>query len=104
MRTHTTGKKSFVIPDKVNELKSFSEFLKSNIATATQAAVYLNIYRPNACRYKRQLEKAGHLFEVKKGICPITKFPASFLTTNRDLLPAKPQLELFDVEEGMSYE
>lgn len=65
-----------------NEYQRFHDFLLKNVATATMAAAALNIYRPNVCRYKRRLEKEGKLFEIRKGICTITGFPANYLTTN----------------------
>ena len=80
---------------KDNELKAVYELLRKQPLTATQTAVTLNIYRPNLCRRKRTLEKAGHLREIKKVICPITKHPAWQLTCNPDLFPPQSQLNLF---------
>lgn len=74
---------------KINEIDIIHEYLKSNIATATQVAKALNIYRPNVCRHKRTLEKEGALIEVRKGPCPHTKHIASFLTTNPEILKEK---------------
>ena len=95
MMKHTTGGNDVLKPRKDNELLAVKEFLKDKIATQTEVAVALNIYRPNLCRRKRTLEKAGELAVVKKGICPITKHKAGFITTNKELFPKTNQLELF---------
>lgn len=80
---------------KVNELKAVHDFLFRQPATATQVATALNIYRPNLCRRKRALEKAGQLKVIKKIICPVTKHTAGLLTTNPALFPIQSQLNLF---------
>ena len=80
---------------KDNELQAVYDYLQNNTDTATMAAVALNIYRPNLCRRKRTLQKAGHLIEIKKGICPVTKHLAAFLSTNPALMPINSQLSLF---------
>ena len=80
--------------DFENEYQRFHDFLLKNVATATMAAAALNLYRPNACRYKRWLEEEGKLFELDKGICAVTGFPAKYLTTNPELRPKKKQQNL----------
>ncbi|WP_346239398.1 hypothetical protein ABDK00_006775 [Niabella insulamsoli] len=85
-----------------NEYRQFAEYLKKNTATATMVATALSIYRPNACRYKRWLEDAGQLWEVRRGVCAVTGFPAKYLSTNPDLKPANPQRELFTDQEAAS--
>jgi len=100
MLTHNAGVNTYQVPHKDNELWRVYEYYRHRIATATMAAVDLNIYRPSLCRRKRELEKAGLLAEVKKGICPITRHRASYLTTNPDLFPVNAQLSLFEAEEG----
>lgn len=77
---------------KDNEIQRVYEYLKKETATATMAAVALNIYRPNLCRRKRTLEKAGHLIEVKRGYCQITKYVAYYLSTNPAMMPINSQL------------
>lgn len=71
------------------EYRSFISYLKKNTATCTMAAVALNLYRPNACRYKRWAEQAGQLWQLNKGICGITGFPAYYLTANPTLRPIR---------------
>jgi hypothetical protein len=80
---------------KVNELQLVHGLLYRKPLTATQAAVMLNIYRPNLSWLKRELEKNGHLVEIKKVVCPVTGCWASLLTTNPDMFPNNPQLNLF---------
>lgn len=78
---------------KDNEIQRVYEYLKKETATATMAAVALNIYRPNLCRRKRTLQKAGHLIEVKRGYCQITKHVAYYLSTNPAMMPINSQLK-----------
>ena len=68
------------------DTKTILHYLKIHTATATMVCEVTGIKQKNFCRYKRELEKLGLLFEVKKGICEITKFRASYLTTNPDLI------------------
>ena len=80
---------------KDTELKAVYDYLQTHTSTATMAAIALNIYRPNLCRRKRTLQKAGHLIEIKKGICPVTKHLAAYLSTNPAMMPINSQLNLF---------
>lgn len=95
MQQHNNGANNIWNPRKDKELKAVWEYLQVNVATQTQVAVALNIYRPNLCRRKRTLQKNGELAVVKKGICPITKHRAEFITTNKELFPKSNQLEFF---------
>ena len=56
------------------------------------------IPQKNICRYKRDLELAGKLWETEKKHCKATGFKAWYLTTNPDQSPTKTQLDLFDDE------
>jgi hypothetical protein len=95
MRSHNKGVIEVKLHSKDNELIRVYEYLQRHCATATMAAADLNIYRPNLCRRKRTLQKAGYLAEVKKDYCRITKHVAAYLTTNPDLFPFQSQLKLF---------
>jgi len=75
------------------QLKTIFEFLKVQTATASMASYATGIPQKNITRYKRDLEKKGLLFEVKKGICKHTGFKAWYLTTNP---------KTFDVKELVS--
>ncbi len=59
----------------------FTEFQKQP-ATMKMVSIETNIDRANICRYIRIWRKECRIFEIKKGICPITKHRAGFLTTN----------------------
>jgi hypothetical protein len=61
-------------------------YLKNNVATASMISKATGISQKNICRYKRDLEKAGTLWEVKKALCAITGFKAWYLTTNAKLV------------------
>ncbi|MCO5238117.1 MAG: hypothetical protein M9933_17805 [Chitinophagaceae bacterium] len=97
MRKHYTGVKKKQPENRkfLSEKKRFFDFLQIQVATATQAAAALGIYRPNACRYKRWLEKESKLFVVKKDVCPVTGFRAGFLTTDPAKMPKNLQTSLF---------
>ncbi|MBP6023931.1 hypothetical protein [Ferruginibacter sp.] len=95
MSEHNKGVKDVKQHPKDNELQRVYEYLQKHCATATMTAIALNIYRPNLCRRKRALEKAGQLVEVKKAHCLITKHLATYLTTNPDLFPNHSQLKMF---------
>jgi len=111
-RNMKVGKKSLTYTHEVNQFRShatqfkeFFEYLQTHVATATECAVALNIYRPNACRYKRWLEASGRLWEIKKAPCKITGFKAAYLSANPALAPKHSiQPTLFDgVQEGADY-
>jgi hypothetical protein len=74
------------VKDFTSEKKAVIEFLQDRYATAAEVSIALNIWRPNLCRHKRQLEEAGLLIEVGKGICPVTGFKAALLSCNAELI------------------
>lgn len=77
------------------QLQTIFHFLRNEVATASQVAAATGVPHKNICRYKRDLEKAGRLAEVKKGLCPITKFKAWFITCDESLFPSRNQLTIF---------
>ena len=83
--------------DKVStsQLKTIFNYLQSHTATASMVADATGVPQKSICRYKRDLQKRGLLYEVKKGFCELTKFRAWYLTTNPDLFPRSNQLQLF---------
>jgi hypothetical protein len=99
MKTHTSipslqdlGKDNSI----QNQLETIFRYLFENIATASMVSEATGIYQKNICRYKRDLEKSGHLFEIEKKICKKTGFKAWYLTTNPESAPnASRQLNLF---------
>jgi DNA-binding MarR family transcriptional regulator len=67
--------------------RAFYEYLKHHIKTATQVTEETGILQKNITRFKRNFEKAGRLWEVKKIRCPITRRLAWTLTTDPDKAP-----------------
>lgn len=79
-----------------NQLQTIFQYLQKHVATASSVAKETGIPQKNICRYKRDMEKAGHLWEVKKDRCRITGFKAWYLTTDPRKAPQNStQLTLF---------
>jgi len=80
-----------------NQLQTIFQYLQEHIATASMVADATGIYQKNICRYKRDLEKAGRLWETEKNLCKKTGFVAWYLTTNPEKAPKHllTQLTLF---------
>ena len=72
-----------------NQSKRYFQYLQTHIATNSMVTEATGIKQKNLTRYKATLQKQGLLFEVYKGICKHTKHRASYLTTNKALLPTK---------------
>ena len=64
------------------DLQTILCYLRENVATASMTELATGVHHKSICRYKRDLEKAGLLWEVKKDICERTGFKAWYLTTN----------------------
>lgn len=60
----------------------FKSFLRQP-KTMLMVSQETNILRANICRYVAELRKYNRIQVVKKGICPISKHPASFYTTKQ---------------------
>ena len=71
----------------LNQLQTIFQYLKENIATASMVAEATGINQKNICRYKRDLEKEGRLWEVEKKRCLLTSFKAAYLTTDPKKAP-----------------
>ena len=71
-----------------SQLKTIFQYLQNNIATASMVSAATGIPQKNICRYKRDLEKAGRLWETEKKLCKKTGFKAWYLTTNPELFPS----------------
>ena len=52
-----------------NQLQTIFQYLLENVATASMIAKATGVYQKNICRYKRDLEKAGRLWEIEKKPC-----------------------------------
>lgn len=81
----------------LNQLQTIFQYLQKNIATASMVTDATGVPQKNITRYKRNLEKAGMLWEVEKKLCKKTGFKAWYLTTNPDKSPKQhcSQLNLF---------
>lgn len=68
------------------QLKTIFLYLQNHTATASMVADATGVPQKSICRYKRDLEKRGLLFEVEKKLCKISGFRAWYLTTNKNLI------------------
>ncbi len=71
----------------LTELKTIFHFLQSHIATASMVSEATGIKQKNICRYKRDLEKAGKLWEIERRDCRLTGHKAWYLTTDPSKAP-----------------
>lgn len=78
-----------------SQLKTIFQYLQEHIATASMVSAATGIPQKNITRYKRDLEKAGRLWEIEKKQCKQTGFKAWYLTTNPENAPFNNQLTLF---------
>ncbi|MFV5699985.1 hypothetical protein ACM55H_16615 [Flavobacterium sp. ZT3R17] len=67
--------------------KTIFLYLTNHIATASMVSKVTGVPQKNICRFKKDLEKRGLLYEVIKKRCKLTGFKAWYLTTNPDLFP-----------------
>jgi len=58
-------------------------------------AAATGIPQKNICRYKRDLEKAGKLWELEKKLCKQTGFRAWYLSANPNNAPFNSQIKMF---------
>ena len=79
-----------------NQLVTIFQYLEENVATASMVSNDTGIPQKNICRYKRDLEKAGRLWEIEKNLCRKTGYKAWYLTTNPDKASNNNQLNLFE--------
>ncbi len=101
MSDHTTTHRTSLTEQgtdntRLNQLKTIFQYLQNHVATASMAADATGIYQKNICGYKRDLEKAGRLWELTKATCKKTGVRAWYLTTDPAKAPKRPpQLSLF---------
>ncbi|WP_194767855.1 hypothetical protein [Tamlana sp. I1] len=50
--------------------------------TMLMVALDAGVFRANVCRYVAQFKNQNAIAEVKKGICEISKHPATYYSTN----------------------
>lgn len=75
------------IKERKHQKKTIFHYLEDYIATTSMVSDATGVPQNSICRYKKDLEKQGLLFEVEKQPCKLTGFLAWYLTTNPDLLP-----------------
>ena len=79
-----------------NQLQTIFEYLKKHIATASMVSDATGVPQKNICRYKRDLEKVGQLWEIAKTTCKKTGFKAWYITTEpKKALNHSPKNPLF---------
>lgn len=81
--------------DFKSQQKTIFQYLQEHIATASMVSAATGIPQKNICRYKRDLEKAGRLWEVEKKLCKQTGFKAWYLTTDPEKVQLSNQLNLY---------
>lgn len=80
-----------------NQLQTIFQYLEKHVATASMVSKATGVYQKNICRYKRDLERAGRLWEIKKDICKETGFKAWYLTTEKSkVVNRSQQLNMFE--------
>lgn len=62
------------------QLPTIFHFLCEHTATASMVSDVTGIYQKHICRYKRDLDLSGQLWEVEKKYCEKTGFRAWYLT------------------------
>jgi hypothetical protein len=78
------------------QLQTIFTYLEIHTATASMVSAATGVPQKCITRYKRDLEKAGKLWEVVKTVCRETGFKAWYLTTDENKAPDhSPQLNLF---------
>lgn len=78
-----------------SQLQTIFHYLKEHVATASMVSDATGIPQKNICRYKRDLEQVGRLWEIEKKDCQLTGFKAWYLTTDETMAPKSNQLKLF---------
>ncbi len=71
----------------LGQLQTIFQYLQEHVATASMIADATGVPQKCITRYKRDLEKGGHLWEIEKKDCKKTGFKAWYLSTNPDKAP-----------------
>jgi len=69
------------------QLQTIFHYLQDHIATNSMISAATGVPKRNICKYKRNLEQAGKLWEVEKNACEETGNKAWYLTTDPDKAP-----------------
>lgn len=99
-RLNSTGNNQFNKQSKgtspKTQIQTIFQFLRGHVATASMVTDATGVPQKCITRYKRDLEKAGMLWEIEKKDCQKTGFKAWYLTTDPAMAPKSPQqLDLF---------
>jgi hypothetical protein len=76
--------------------KQFFKYLLNHTASCTMVSKALGIEQKCLCRYKRELEINGRLWQVKRSKCKFTNRTVWYLSTNPSLIPKSIQTKLFE--------
>lgn len=80
----------------LNQLQTIFQYLQDHTATASMVTDATGVPQKCITRYKRDLEKAGRLWETVKAACKKTGCKAWYLTTDATKAPiSAAQLNLF---------
>jgi len=77
--------------DFKSQVRTIFHYLQRHVATASMVSAATGVPQKNICRYKRDIEKAGRLWEVEKKPCKQTDIKAWYLTTNTKRAPFNHQ-------------
>ena len=72
-----------------SQLQTIFQYLQNHVATASMVSEATGISQKNICRFKRDMELAGILWEIEKKVCKATGFKAWYLTTNPEKAPQR---------------
>ena len=92
-KTETQDKK------KLTQKQTIFQYLQDHVATASMVAAVTGVPQKCICRYKRDLEKIGRLWEIEKKLCKLTGFRAWYLSADPDKAPDQSQLNLFTEQQ-----
>jgi DNA-binding MarR family transcriptional regulator len=79
---------------RLTQMQIIFAYLQTNVATASMITEATGILQKNITRRKRDLEKAGRLWQVTRKRCAETKRLAWYLTTDPSKAPQQRQLTL----------
>lgn len=99
MRKHETDplhKRQGKVTSHFTQLQTIFQYLEEHTATASMVSDATGVPQKCICRYKRDLELAGRLWETEKNNCKKTGYKAWYLTTDKTkALISSPQINLF---------
>lgn len=81
-----------------NQLQTIFQYLKNHVATASMVTAATGVAQKSITRYKRDLQKADKLWEIRKDACMITGYKAWYITTDRNKAPIIAQSLLLSLQ------